>query len=141
MYVTLHNYVQWWKPTSHMPVFINMLDSTLTSLLPPDSFSFLYWYEISQGWNIQHVFLYECFSQTNHTKQKQLTWQIKRKHTVLQCSPCETTSSKLHEYFQFHFAVDESDNLTKSILCYTTEYLAASRDSMKHIFIYLFLTP
>lgn len=56
MSVTLHNYVQWWKPTSHMPVFINMLDSTLTPLLPPDSFSLLYLYAISQSRNIQHIF-------------------------------------------------------------------------------------
>jgi hypothetical protein len=56
MSVTLHNYVQWWKPTSYMPVFINMLDSTLTPLLPHDSFSLPYLYEISQIQNIQHVF-------------------------------------------------------------------------------------
>jgi hypothetical protein len=135
MSVTLHNYVQWWKPTSHMPVFINMLDSTLTPTLPPDSFSLLYLYEISQRWNIQHVFCMAGFHKKNHTKQKQLSWQIKRKHTVLQCSSCITNSSKLHKYFQFRFAVDKSHNLTKSILCYTTEYLAASRDKMKHIFI------
>jgi len=84
-------------------------------------------------------FLYDWFSQTNHIKQKQFTWQIKT--LCLQCSPCMTNSSTLHEYFQFHFAIDKSHNFTKTILCYTTEYHAASRDKMKHIFIYLFLTP
>jgi hypothetical protein len=93
MSVTLHNYVQWCKPTSHMTVFINMLDSKLTPLLPhADSCSLLYLYKISHSQNIRHVFAWLVF--TNASYKTEATHIANKKKT--NCF----TMLPLHDKFQ-----------------------------------------